>query len=757
MPPTPGEPARATARLGEPGPEGRGAGGRLADEVGIMGQDTLTGTTIAGRYRVTGYYRPARMGDLYVARRLQDDGRVFVKLLDPKLLSDTEAQTRFEREIDVLSRVRHPCVLEVFDRGRTPEDLPWLVTEYVDGEPLSDLMDEHGPLPPRRAAWIAGQIALALRAAHDLDVVHRDLQPDNVLIADPGGVDRVKVVDFGLVRIVQTESSLTTAGVRVGTPYYMAPEYVRDYELDHRADLYSLGAMLFHLLTGRPPFEGRPYKVLDQHVNAPVPSAREAQPDVPAWLDELVQQLMQKEPLDRIQSAAEVVAAIEAGLGRPLLPDAPPEVETPAPEPEPEVAEIDPILERVMTTNILSLEVDRGPQPDLRDCLVVERVAEVSIAARAGVEPGDLLQLPDEPVSGLRSTALHQPVVAERTYVFTRADGRRITLRATGIPIGITALRHPEHVRRHYQPLNPDPEALLDLWKQQAWPVLESLAWRTLTQPKGALDGGMIARFLRTERIRLEDHPALVLHGASLVEQGRAADGMTHIQRFKSDFALHWPPIYNAIAHYYLAAAKVSPKTEKLAVDLLVQSWLLYPLTRTASALESLAGERPPEPPWEGNTFPDYLLDEVEGSLSASLVGSVQDMDESQLFVVCMMGGFRGSADYDAFMHRFAAWIGWFPDILTGLHVVTTATRRPDDHPEWFKGEDMVRQSGVRLSVLADERAFVQREVKPVALPTAYVLDKHRTVVHQGLLTAPDLWDALALAGRRRLERFRRR
>ena len=248
--------------------------------------DTITGTMVADRYRITGYLRSGRMGDIYVARRLEDGRRVSIKLLDQALFYNPEAVKRFARESKIARTIEHPASMKVLDVGRD-EVGPYMVMEYVEGDFLSDIISEKGALEPIRAARITGRIALALEAAHGAGVIHRDLASANVLVAAQGDQsDIVKVTDFGLSQLTglgggDDEEELTAVGVRIGTPSYMAPEYIEDFELDHRADIYGLGVMLYEMLTGQLPFDGRPYAVMEQHVHAarPQPSAKvEASP-----------------------------------------------------------------------------------------------------------------------------------------------------------------------------------------------------------------------------------------------------------------------------------------------------------------------------------------------------------------------------------------------------------------------------------------------------------------------------------------------
>lgn len=730
--------------------------------------DRITGSVIADRYRVTGFLRSGRMGDIYVARRVADNKKVAVKVLDPGLFDNEEAVKRFEREARVTIKVDHPCTTRVLDYGRA-EQGPYLVMEYVEGELLSDVLDEQGALPPQRAARIAGQIALALGAAHAAGVIHRDLAPCNVLVAKQDvHEDLVKVTDFGLSLITHDDgtenTNLTAVGVRIGTPTYMAPEYIEEYELDHRADIYGLGVMLYEMLTGAPPFSGRPYKIMDAHVNTPMPKPSAAKPGIPGWLDDLVLAMTAKKPDDRLADAEAVVRRVEEGLGAPLevheyvAPTA-----SPAPQrverPGPAAPAIDPILAHFLQKHTTRLTRGKATPPPKERMFQVARVAAVSLAGQAGVQPGWWCHLPQEtPRDGLLDPDLTLRVVDERVYHFFTPDlSERIELVAPGLPIGLELARSAENVIARYDPIVGEGRALLDLWRHQRWEELEKLSWRTITQqkgPAGLLATGLFARFLGSDKPKLLDHPALLFFGAAQYEQGKTAEGIRLVTDFRSKYAQHWPSVYDAVAYYYAAREKAAAEP-KVAIDLLQQSLHLQAFGRAAQLYEELAGNAPAPAPWVGKTFNDYSMDAAEPhGRSVTLSAALAELDPSQLLGVCLMGGFRGNVDYDEFMHRWATLVASFPEFLYALHVVTTKTEPEPDKPQHYRGEGVVRVAGMRFFVLYDYRAFVQRAAKPARIPTIYLLDRTGTVVHEGLLSECDLWDAFAYAGRLRVHRF---
>jgi len=223
---------------------------------------------------------------------------------------------------------------------------------------------------------------------------------------------------------------------------------------------------------------------------------------------------------------------------------------------------------------------------------------------------------------------------------------------------------------------------------------------------------------------------------------------------FRAKHAQHWPSVYDAIAHYYAARDKANPEP-KAAIDLLQISLQLHAFGRVAQLYQELAGQPPNVTPWLGKVFNEYSMDAADRQgLSIRLSEALADLDPSQLLGVCLMGGYRGNVDYDEFMHRWANLVAAFPEFLHALHVVTTKTEAEPDKPHHYRGEGVVRSAGLRFHVLYDYRAFVQRAVKPARIPTIYLLDRTGTVVHEGLLGECDLWEALVLSGRLRLQRF---
>jgi serine/threonine protein kinase len=282
--------------------------------------DPLIGRTIAGRYVITERIGAGGMGTVYRARHDVVGRDVAIKFLSPDLAMDPVNRRRFLREAKAANRIDHEHIIDITDYGETDDGLVYLVMEYLDGQSLGDTL-ERGPLAPYRAVEIAIQIASALARAHELDVVHRDIKPDNVyLLQRTEGGDFVKLLDFGLAKM-KGEMRLTASGAVFGTPEYMAPEQARGSPLTGKADLYGLGCVLYEMLTGAPPFSGSTPDLILKHIREvpQPPSVRMS--DVPPELDALVLKLLEKEPAKRHGDAYHVLEELRdigATLPRPM-------------------------------------------------------------------------------------------------------------------------------------------------------------------------------------------------------------------------------------------------------------------------------------------------------------------------------------------------------------------------------------------------------------------------------------------------------
>jgi TolB-like protein/tetratricopeptide (TPR) repeat protein len=262
------------------------------------------------RYRIEREIGQGGMAVVYLAHDLRHDRAVALKVLRPELSAYVGAE-RFLREIHIAAQLSHPHVLALYDSGDA-DGLLYFVMPYVEGESLRQKIGRLGPLPLAEAVAIAGEVADALAYAHELGVVHRDIKPENILLSH----GHAAIADFGIARAIAgagrgPAAAITTTGISPGTPLYMSPEQAAgEHALDQRADIYSLGCVLFEMLTGRPPFAGAtPQALLVQHATGTVPSARAARPEVPEALDAAVRKALAKAPADRFRTAAEFRAA----------------------------------------------------------------------------------------------------------------------------------------------------------------------------------------------------------------------------------------------------------------------------------------------------------------------------------------------------------------------------------------------------------------------------------------------------------------
>ncbi|MFI5230531.1 MAG: protein kinase, partial [Gemmatimonadales bacterium] len=255
------------------------------------GGDPLVGRVIAERYLVLALLGEGGMGRVYLAEHVKMNRQCAIKVMNPSLVNDTESAQRFAREASSAARILHPNVAAVFDYGES-DKIVYLVMEYVDGESLSTMLEAHGELDPRRAIELARQIADGLAAAHELGIVHRDLKPDNVIVArNRSGKEIPKIVDFGIAKAVSEtpQDSLTRSGLVIGTPEYMSPEQLLGDPVDARSDVYSLGCILYQMLTGKPAFEADSREqMIRRRLHEPPPHVREILPNLPRRLDTLI-------------------------------------------------------------------------------------------------------------------------------------------------------------------------------------------------------------------------------------------------------------------------------------------------------------------------------------------------------------------------------------------------------------------------------------------------------------------------------------
>jgi Flp pilus assembly protein TadD/predicted Ser/Thr protein kinase len=364
-----------------------------------MAGKELVGRTIAdGRYEIVGLLGEGGMGAVYQARQVAMDRMVALKLILPEAVKSPAAAVRFQREMKLTAKIEHPNTIRVYDFGEAEGQL-FLTMELVRGRNLTQVLAESGPLDLARIVRIATQVTRALQAAHAQGVVHRDLKPDNIMLLEQYGErDVVKVLDFGIAKSLdEQEPGMTAAGAVVGTPAYMSAEQAMGEPVDQRSDLYSLGIILYEMVSGRVPFTASALTalLLAHATETPPPLAQVAR-DVPPGLAALVEELLRKNPAARPQTAKAVEWRLEALVGGLAMS---------ATMPEPMAA----------ATRVRSAGVKAPPQPVKKSralwvalgvaVLLGGGVGAAAFVARRGGSGGQAQPKPSEPVQKPASDA----------------------------------------------------------------------------------------------------------------------------------------------------------------------------------------------------------------------------------------------------------------------------------------------------------------------------------------------------------------
>lgn len=267
----------------------------------------LSGTVLEGRYRVDTLIATGGMSGVYRGLDLRLDRPVALKVMDSRYAGDEDFLTRFQREARAVARLKDPGLVAVYDQGIDGRH-PFLVMELIEGGTLRELLRERGPMPPHAVAAVLRPVLGGLAAAHSAGLVHRDIKPENVLISDDGDV---KIADFGLVRAV-AEAKITSTSVILGTAAYLSPEQVATGDTDARGDVYSVGILVYELLTGRTPFTGDSaltvaYQRLERDVTPPSAAIR----GVPRQFDDLVECATARDPAGRFADAGEMAEQLD--------------------------------------------------------------------------------------------------------------------------------------------------------------------------------------------------------------------------------------------------------------------------------------------------------------------------------------------------------------------------------------------------------------------------------------------------------------
>lgn len=283
-------------------------------------EDPLLRKTLAGKYKIEELIKSGGMGSVYRGKHILMDKTVAIKVLRPSLAVDAAVVARFSREAKAASRINHPHAVIVTDFGEDENGVVFLVMEYLSGRTLKQIIKSDGTLEVKRIVEIIRQVSGALDVAHSQGVIHRDLKSENIMLSRTNGDEWAKVLDFGIAKIQQPAGArdieITAANLVVGTPQYMSPEQCsQSGPLDARSDIYSLGVIIYEMLTGRVPFSGEsPTVIMMKHVQDPPPSVLTGRPDVPTAVDDVVRRALAKQPADRFATAGELSEALSRAL-----------------------------------------------------------------------------------------------------------------------------------------------------------------------------------------------------------------------------------------------------------------------------------------------------------------------------------------------------------------------------------------------------------------------------------------------------------
>ncbi|MFT3879306.1 MAG: serine/threonine-protein kinase [Gemmatales bacterium] len=283
-----------------------------------------------GRYEIVSILGEGGMGRAFLAQDHKYEAPVVIKAMHQRFIHDIRFHELFTQEMEFLSQFQHPNVVSLLKTGVDPMLGPFLVMEYLDGRPLGDILDETPVIPVRRVGKLLVQLCKALQAAHNRGIIHRDIKPNNMMIIAPApSQERLKVLDFGLAKLAAAPH-LTLEDLKgqnrniraVGTPEYMNPEQMRGNEVDHRADFYSVGVLLYEMLTGRRPFDHpKEQELMGMHLKAAPPTFKEAglaEGSIKPGVEQVVMACLSKYPMDRPRDARELAVRFMAGLGEKL-------------------------------------------------------------------------------------------------------------------------------------------------------------------------------------------------------------------------------------------------------------------------------------------------------------------------------------------------------------------------------------------------------------------------------------------------------
>ncbi|GAB4353328.1 MAG: hypothetical protein Kow0099_37550 [Candidatus Abyssubacteria bacterium] len=368
--------------------------------------------TQIGNYELLTEIGKGGMGVVYLARHIETGERVAVKVLPPELTRSPKYVERFRREATAVARLDHPNIIKVFDVGEE-NGIHFFAMEYLGGQSLRSFLKQRGKLPPADAVKIILDIADALELAHSQGIVHRDVKPDNIMSDESGAF---KIMDFGIAH-TEVGTQLTVTGTIMGTPEYMSPEQASGLKVDRRSDIYSLGIVLYEMLTGKAPFRGdTAIEVLQMHVTKTPESPKLLNPEIPGKLAEVVSRMLEKQPANRYDSFRHVCNALSMALPESMRTriqakprEIQPQVSRQRARPEPRVRE------RVVLKT----------PPGMWYALAASLIANLLLVGYILIAPGALPEpsQPAEPAFAIRGRMFAPPVVADDTLYLASEDG----------------------------------------------------------------------------------------------------------------------------------------------------------------------------------------------------------------------------------------------------------------------------------------------------------------------------------------------
>lgn len=285
----------------------------------ISSRDTLSGCVLNGKYQLIRRLGEGGTGAVYLAHRLHVGDKVAVKVLNQQNTLNPVSVKRFRREGSIAAKSRDPRVVKIYDSGETPDGIIYLVMEFIIAPTMRVVLEREGRFSPERAVALIIEICAGVDAAHREGIVHRDLKPENILIVPPTAArdhESVVIVDFGIAKLLDltTEQILTEPGVILGTLFYMPPEQLKGVDVDVRADIYSLGAVLYEMITGKPPFTGLSVaEVIAKHI-LEEPNPLPAHLNIKPALELVVMRALSKDPNQRYANVNEMVSALHTSL-----------------------------------------------------------------------------------------------------------------------------------------------------------------------------------------------------------------------------------------------------------------------------------------------------------------------------------------------------------------------------------------------------------------------------------------------------------